>query len=37
MAKTNQSADHTKLRNFKNSMNRLKYKSNNNENNCSIY
>ena len=37
MAKTNQSADHTKLRNFKNSMNRLKNKSNNNENNCSIY
>ena len=37
MVKTNQSADHNKLKYFKNSKNKLKYKSNNNENNCNIY
>ena len=37
MDKTNQSADHNKLKYFKNSKNKLKYKSNNNENNCNIY
>ena len=37
MNKTNQSADHYKAYNLKNSAHKFKLKSNNNENNCTIY